>query len=417
MTQEQLSRHTGGGVLLPTLLAEADEQALRDLVLLAVDGVHGCDAAGISLVQAGDVSTAASTSSAARRVDAVQYLLGDGPCLTAIREARLVPVGDFAQDRRWPRVADQARVDGIRSSLSLPLFDGDAVVGGLNLYADRPDAFDDSSRRVAGAISRQSSITLRYLTALREERAARADAHRIAETLQRSLLPTIAELHGITCAARYVVGASAAQVGGDWYDAFALPGGAIGLAVGDVMGHDMVAAAAMGQLRSVLRSYAYEGSTPSVVLDRMDRLVQGFDMAQLATAIYARLVLDSAGGLLLFSNAGHLPPLAWLPDGSTKRLSGAPSRLIGAPMDGLEPRSEAAVSLPVGSTLLLFTDGLVEDRRLAADDGMAALTELVAGTVVGTHPEELAESITAAMLGPCQEDDVALLIVRIDEQS
>jgi serine phosphatase RsbU (regulator of sigma subunit) len=109
----------------------------------------------------------------------------------------------------------------------------------------------------------------------------------MAVGLQGSLLPTLPRLAGISSAARYLAGGPDAQVGGDWYDLFALPDGAIGVAVGDVMGHDVAAAAEMGQLRSVLRSYAYEGSSPSTVLDRLDRLVQAFDMAQLATAVYA----------------------------------------------------------------------------------------------------------------------------------
>lgn len=206
----------------------------------------------------------------------------------------------------------------------------------------------------------------------------------------------------------------AAQVGGDWYDAFALPGGAVGLAIGDVMGHDIVAAAAMGKLRTVLRSYACEGSTPAVVLDRMDRLVQGFDMAQVATVIYARLILDQAGALLLYSNAGHLPPLVHHPDGQVSRLTGAPSRLIGAPMDGLAARSEAAVTLPVGSTLILCTDGLVESRDLDVDDGITALAATIAGHPPGGDPDALCDRILRHNVGPRPDDDIALLAVRIE---
>lgn len=98
------------------------------------------------------------------------------------------------------------------------------------------------------------------------------------------------------------------------------PDGAIGVAVGDGMGRDVAAAAAMGQMRSVLRSYAYESSSPSVVLDRMDRLVQGFEMAEVATASYGRLLLQGGTATLLFSNAGHPPPLVRRPDGVVERL-------------------------------------------------------------------------------------------------
>ncbi|MDX6205167.1 MAG: hypothetical protein QOF39_1224 [Frankiales bacterium] len=395
-------------------LRETDEQALRDLVGLAVEGIRGCDSATISLLVDGEVATVAATSNDATEVDLAQYRVGDGPCLTAIRQGQSVVVDDFALDGRWVGVAAEACGFGIRSSLSLPLLAGASVVGGLNLYGRGVAAFDQESRRVAAAISRQSAIALLYLGQLRQERAARAVEHRIAETLQRGLLPQLPDLPGITCAARYVVSAQDTQVGGDWYDVFGLPGGAIGIAVGDVMGHDVVAAAAMGQLRSVLRCYAYEGSTPSVVLDRMDRLVQSFQMAQLATAIYARLVLDSAGGLLMFSNAGHLPPLLRLPDATVRRLEGAPSRLIGAPIEAMNQRSEAAASLPFGSQLVLFTDGLVESRCVDVDQGIANLADILRTHPDAHDPELLAEAITSRMVGPSPEDDVALLVIRID---
>jgi hypothetical protein len=137
----------------------------------------------------------------------------------------------------------------------------------------------------------------------------------------------------------------------------------LGIAIGDVTGHDVSAAAAMGQLRSVLRSYAYEGSSPSVVLDRLDRLVQGFDMAQVATAIFGRLVRDDAGATLLFANAGHLPPILRHRDGSVHRVERGTSPLIGVLAPGVRPRNEATVTVPEGALLVLYTDGLVETRH------------------------------------------------------
>ena len=103
------------------------------------------------------------------------------------------------------------------------------------------------------------------------------------------------------------------------------------------MGHDVAAAAAMGQLRSVLRSYAYEGHSPSVVLERMDRLVQGFEMAQAATTLFGRLLRDDAGATLLFANAGHLPPILRLPDGSVQQVTRGRSPLIGVLQPGERP--------------------------------------------------------------------------------
>lgn len=145
----------------------------------------------------------------------------------------------------------------------------------------------------------------------------------------------------------------------------------------------------------------------------MDHLVQRFEMAQLATAIYARLVTDTAGALMMFANAGHLPPLLLHPDGTVRQLTGASSRLIGAPLADAPPRSEAAVALPVGSTLLLYTDGLVEHRNRDVTDGINQL-----GAVLATHPpggdlEGLCDRILTEMLGPDQDDDVALLALTI----
>src|SRR3954452_14381533 len=133
------------------------------------------------------------------------------------------------------------------------------------------------------------------------------------------------------------------------------------------MGNDVAAAAAMGQLRSVLRSYAYEGSSPSVVLDRMDRLVQGFGMAEVATAIYGRLLLGDGAGTFLYSNAGHLPPLIRHPSGRVERLDRGTPPPLGALPPGQERRGEAPATLPAGSLLLLYTDCLVETRTRSFD--------------------------------------------------
>jgi serine phosphatase RsbU (regulator of sigma subunit) len=233
--------------------------------------------------------------------------------------------------------------------------------------------------------------------------------------VRRPLLPSLPDLPGVTGAARYLVSQEQAQVGGDWYDLFALPDGAIGIAIGDVMGHDLAAAAAMGQLRSVLRSYAYEGHSPSVVLDRLDRLVQGFEMAQAATAVFGRLLLDDSGATLLFANAGHLPPILRHPDGSVHQIQRASSPLIGVLRPGEQRRSEAALSISRGSLLLLYTDGLVETRQREYDTGIDELCAALTGLDSRTGPEEVCEELLRALVGGLQEDDIALLAVRIDE--
>ena len=268
----------------------------------------------------------------------------------------------------------------------------------------------------AETFARQAALMLGYLQQLHTERVSRQRERQLAAALQRPLLPTPPDIDGISCAARYLVSTDHAQVGGDWYDLFSLPDGAIGVAVGNVMGHDL-AAAAMGQLRSVLRSYAYEGSSPSVVLDRLDRLVQGFEMAEVATAIYGRLLLHTGTALLVFANAGHLPPLLRHTDGSVHRLDRGASALIGALGPGMARRGEAAEALPPGSLLLLYTDGLVESRDRDVDEGIDRLCATLAALDPTTGPQQVCDAITAELVGPDQDDDIALLAIEINLQS
>jgi serine phosphatase RsbU (regulator of sigma subunit) len=384
-----------------------------DLAQLAAAGVRGCAGAGVTMLVDGAWTTVAATSTTVRDVDSAQYRRDDGPCLTAVRTATPVSVNDFAVDLRWSGVANEACAVGVRSSLSVPLHDGDQVVGGLNLYGLEPGAFSDEDEQAALLIGRQGGLALHYLRMLDAERIERAAEHRIAETLQRSLLPELPSIDGLPCAARFAPGSHEAQVGGDWYDLFQLPDGAVGLVIGDVMGHDVAAAAAMGQLRSVLRSYAYEGFGPATVLDRLDALVQRFDMVQLATVFYARLVLDRDGALMLYANAGHPAPLLRLPDGEVSQLAGAASPLIGAPVRAPGSRSEAAVSVPTGSTLLLYTDGLVEGHHQALEDGQRRLTDALARRPPDDDLDQLCEGLMAELSQPAHDDDVALLVARV----
>jgi serine phosphatase RsbU (regulator of sigma subunit) len=388
-------------------------EGLGELTVHAREGVPGCVGVSISVLGDGVVGTLAATDERIRRLDEDQYRADDGPCVAAIRRRENVTVVDYRTDERWPTLAADAVRVGIRSSHSVPLTDPTSgVLGGLNLYADAPDAFEADSRRLAEVFARQAGVLLGYIERLHSERAARLREHDLAATLQHSLLPTLPEVEGITCASRYLVSEKQAQVGGDWYDLFALPDGSIGVAIGDVMGHDVAAAAAMGQLRSVLRSYAYEGSGPSGVLERLDRLVQDFDMAQVATAMFGRLELDPNGATLVFANAGHLPPVIRRPDGKVLRIDQGSSPLIGVLPPGGPPRGEAFLTLPKGSILVLYTDGLVENRARDYEAGVDELCAVLAATDPGCGPEELCEAIVSAM-GGTWEDDVALLAVGI----
>ena len=186
--------------------------------------------------------------------------------------------------------------------------------------------------------------------------------HRIAETLQRSLLPErLPPIEGLELAARYLPGARGAAIGGDWYDVLERPDGRVALVVGDVVGHGLRAAATMGQLRNAFRAYGLVESSPAEVVARINRLVMSGVEEVMATVLY--LVLDRETGEVAFSAAGHPPPLVLAPDGP-HFLEGGRSVPIGAADPAVF--REATAMLPPGSSLLLYTDGLVERRDDAA---------------------------------------------------
>ncbi len=171
-----------------------------------------------------------------------------------------------------------------RSSIVVPLRARGQVLGALTLGTELPYGRRYSQRDLYLA----SDLAARAGLAVDNARLY-AREHGAAETLQRSLLPAVPEVAGLTVASRYLAATDGAQVGGDWYDLLPLPDGAVGVAVGDVVGHDLRAAAAMGELRGVLRSYAWEGLGPDAVIDRCNDLVQGLGMAAMATAVFGRL--------------------------------------------------------------------------------------------------------------------------------
>jgi PAS domain S-box-containing protein len=231
--------------------------------------------------------------------------------------------------------------------------------------------------------------------------------HKIAETLQRSLLPErLPRIEGVQLAARYLPGARGAAVGGDWYDVLERPDGRVALVVGDVVGHGLRAAATMGQLRNAFRAYGLVESSPSEVVARINRLVMSGVEEVMATVLY--LVLDRETGELSFSAAGHPPPLVLAPDGP-HFLEGGRSVPIGASDPAVF--REATAVLPPGSSLLLYTDGLVERRDEALDQRLDELA-VVAGAA-GEDLDTLCERVIEAVLGEGDPgDDVAILAVR-----
>ncbi len=226
----------------------------------------------------------------------------------------------------------------------------------LGRAAGRP-GFTEHDVHDALDIGRRAGLSLHHAAMYWRQR-------HYAESLQRSLLTRLPEPDHLHVVARYVPAAKEAQVGGDWYDAFLQPDGATVLVVGDVTGHDIAAAAMMGQLRNLVRGTAYDRhEPPAAVLERVDRALFGLQVDTLATVVLARIEQtedDRRQGLrrLRWSNAGHLPPAVLRADGTVELLDRPSDLLLG--LDPLSPRTDHDVVLRPDDTVLLYTDGLVE---------------------------------------------------------
>ncbi|HET6551107.1 MAG TPA: SpoIIE family protein phosphatase, partial [Solirubrobacter sp.] len=233
--------------------------------------------------------------------------------------------------------------------------------------------------------------------------------HDLAATLQQALLPeALPRADGLELAVRYLA-ADGAAAGGDFYEAIELPGGRLGIAVGDIVGHGPDAAAAMGQLRSALRAYALEGRPPARVLQLLARYADSVTGARGATLVYA--VVDPAAREVRYAAAGHPPPLIVAPNGRARFLSGA----RGVPLDRALAHVYEDATEPVseGATLVLYSDGAVERRDEPLDVGLERL-RAAAGELAPLAPEALCAGLLDALLERVRRrDDVALVVARV----
>ncbi len=311
-----------------------------------------------------------------------------------VSDVRPVTLADFSEGLDRALAAEQPG-----AVMAAPLLVGGEVAGvvELSLCSTRRWTADEESLLILMADRAGLAIA-----------NARAYEHELStvEMLQRSLLPeTLPELESVHVAARYQPGG--AEVGGDWYDALQLGDGRLGVAMGDVVGHGLPAASLMGQLRHATRAYVLEGHAPGAVLDRLDRLVRSLDGAQMATLLY--LVVEPDRSSMRLASAGHVPPLIVGPDGRAEFLKGAPDPPLG--VFETPSHSETEIALEPGSTVILYTDGLVEQRGVSIDAGLDALRAAAANP--GEDPEALCDRLMAAMLEVHEpNDDVALLVLR-----
>lgn len=230
-------------------------------------------------------------------------------------------------------------------------------------------------------------------------------ARTVALSLQQAMLPVTDRIKGLEVATRYRPATDAMRVGGDWYDLIDLGRALVGLAVGDVSGHGLAAAGVMGQLRSALAAAMRADPSPARALGTLDAYARSLRTPHIATALTA--LLDLKRRTLTWSCAGHPPPL--LLGDTAEFLTPALSPPLTATAEP-EPRPEETAELPAGATLVLFTDGLVEQRGEDIDEGLGRLLD-VAKTVADRDCESLADALLDE-LQPSQ-DDVALLVLKL----
>ena len=287
---------------------------------------------------------------------------------------------------------------GITSLLGVPLVAHEEVIGVIEVGVRAPRRLGPEDIDLLRLTADRVALAIEHVRAYRRE-------HRIAETLQRSLLPRkMPSLPGVVLDARYLP-ASEAEVGGDWYDAIGLTGGRVLLVMGDVSGKGLAAASTVGALRSAIRAYALEGHGPADIAERLNSFVLAEPTREhMATIVLA--VFDPVDARLSYVNAGHPPPLTLSTERTPRFLEGARSVPLGVlPFPGYE---EETVVLEQGGALVLYTDGLVERRAEHLDLGLDRLAAAAADGPL--EAEALCERLLAATLpAGATDDDVALL--------
>ncbi|MFF1405397.1 SpoIIE family protein phosphatase [Streptomyces sp. NPDC058294] len=291
----------------------------------------------------------------------------------------------------------------VRSYLAVPVMSRGTVLGGFFFGHPERGVFTERHERLITGLAAQTAVALQNAQTYRQEREA-------ATELQRHLLPALPRVDGVASTSRYLPAARDRGAGGDWVDLIPLPDGEVALVVGDVMGKGVRAAAVMGQIRTACRAYAQLGLAPAEVLEQLSVLVDDIAPGSIATCVYA--VLDTRRDRLRAAVAGHLPPAQRDPGGSVRFLD----EKVGPPLGvGRRRYAEQEVSLPPGSRLLLYTDGLVERRGRPIDDGLRQLRELLAGPVGEIEAD--CDSWLDALAGGQHDDDIAMLYLHRPEDA
>ena len=387
-------------------LSRLDEQSLLETLLERVKKTLQADTAAVLLLDHSSRQLVATAASGIEEevIQGARVALGTGFA------GRIAATGEpvILTEVSATTVSNPLLVErGIQSLLGVPMFAGGRVIGVLHVGSLTARQFSREDTDLLQLAADRAALALHSLLAQDDALAAVA--------LQSSLLPSPPpEVPGLELAARYVTGAG--NVGGDWYDVFTLPSGKVGIVVGDVAGSGLQAAVIMGRMRSTLRAYVLETAAPADALGRMDRKIQYFEPDAMATVLYG--IYDPETGEFLASSAGHPPPVLAVPGRPGGPLPIPPDPPIGT-ADAPGRRSTATV-IPPGGLLVCYTDGLIERRDHAMDEGISFLAAamdrvLDARANRDGRPVPFAEDACAAVMRAClgnakAADDVAVLV-------
>lgn len=374
------------------------DDLLREL-LARISDTLGVDGAAVVLEEEGQGHVVVHAAGEAAAFVQEHGRHEHGLAARVMAERRPVVVGDASVDAE---VSAHPLGKAVTSLLAVPLMVGDQPIGALEVGTLFERRFSDADIDLLQLAADRAALAIQRVRLFERQQT-------IAEELQRSLLPqSLPLVPGLAMAARYFAGGAGTRVGGDWYDTIALPGGRVAVVIGDVAGRGVAAAAMMGQLRSALRAYALDGAPPALALERLNRFLLSLSWDSMATALV--LLIEPATGRLTYANAGHPPPLVMSPEGVVHSLKDSLSVPLGAlDVAGYE---EGTATLEPGATLVLYTDGLVEQRDELIDRGIEKL-ELALVSDGPAAPEQLCERIVRRTLGRDHSiDDVTLVVVQ-----
>jgi PAS domain S-box-containing protein len=296
-----------------------------------------------------------------------------------------------------------------RAWVGMPLMVAGSAIGALRFSFTRLRKINDEERIFLEALAGQCALAVERASLFERE-------HSTAETLQRSLLPDrLPQVPGIILDAQYLPVTRNMEIGGDWYDAFRLPDGRLAVAVGDVMGKGLSAAAGMGRARNALRALALSDPRPAAVLAGLDRLYSTTELDEQLTTV-AYLLIDPTTGAGLAGNAGHPPPLLISHNKQPQFDSTAP----GTPLGWAIPREQYSLKLTPGDSIILYSDGLIINRNRGLDEGLHDLVSVTKDVApeVARDPAKLLKHLVYRMLaGYEQDDDVVVLVLQLSPSS